>query len=117
LSVSIDSNVFTLFLMCAHTHAHTHTHKHIHTHTHTQTHTHTNTHSPCLLLAASDTHLYLALEWLERSGKKYGSGHEGTKTASQACLAAHLMRYGRVPNNLLVEIFKHRSEVRVSGED
>jgi len=60
---------------------------------------------------ASDTHLYLALEWLERAGKKYGSGHEKTKTASQACLAAHLMRYGRVPNELLSQLIMARSQV------
>lgn len=62
--------------------------------------------------AASDTHLFLALEWLERAGKRYGNGHETTKQASQACLAAHLMRYGRVPNELLVEVIKARSQVR-----
>eukprot|EP00983_Pelagomonas_calceolata_P075981 1153229-Pelagomonas_calceolata.AAC.12 len=61
--------------------------------------------------ASSDTHLYLALEWLERAGKKYGSGHEKTKTASQACLAAHLMRYGRVPNELLSQLIMARSQV------
>ena len=45
---------------------------------------------------AADTHLYLTLEWLSRSGKKHGSNTPATDVPARACLAAHLIRLGKV---------------------
>lgn len=43
------------------------------------------------------------------------TGHAGAQQAAHACLTAHLLRYGRVPDALLTKLMTERAKVSVCG--